>query len=154
MRTMTRWNPNRDMSNFSRDMNRLFHGMWAGPSAVQSEADSVCGSWVPAVNILEKENAINITVELPGMQANDVDVTVEDGVLSIRGERSFEKLEEGEKYHRFESSCGAFERRFTVPTSVDSAKIEARFKNGIMSVALPKREESLPRTVKVNVEAN
>lgn len=155
MRTMTRCNPNREMSNVARDMTRLFNGMWTipGPPA-QVETDSVCGSWMPAVNIFEKESAIDITVELPGMQAKEVEVTVEDGVLSIRGERTIEKAAEGEKYHRFESNHGVFERRFTVPTSVEPAKIEAGFKNGVMTLVLPKREESLPRTVKVNVEAN
>jgi HSP20 family protein len=150
---MTRWTPNREMARFSRDMNRLFNGLWAVPEAARM-TDTVCGSWVPAVNILEKTDAIEITVELPGLQAKDVEVTVDDGVLSIRGERSFENADEGEKYHRFESRYGSFERRFSVPSSVDPAKIEARFKNGIMTLNLPKREESLPRTVKVNVEAN
>ncbi len=114
----------------------------------------ISGADSAPVNILEREDGVEITIEMPGVDAKDVEVTVEDGVLSIRGERQFEEATEGETYHRVESSFGAFERRFTVPTSVNPGKIEARFKNGVMTLALPKREESKPRTVKVKVEAN
>ncbi|RLE30489.1 MAG: Hsp20/alpha crystallin family protein [Acidobacteria bacterium] len=154
MRSITLREPTRQMFNPGRDMERFINSMWGGSLRDRSEADSMCGTWVPPVNILERENGIEITVEMPGIEAQAVDVTVEDGVLSIKGERQFEEAAEGETYHRVESSFGAFERRFTVPTTVDSTKIEATFKNGVMTLALPKREESKPRTVKVKVEAN
>ena len=153
MRSITLREPMRQMANPGRDMERFINSMWGGSLRDREEGDSMCGSWQPAVNILERENGIEITIEMPGVEAKDVDVTVEDGVLSIKGERQFEEVAEGETYHRVESNFGAFERRFTVPTTVDSTKIEATFKNGVMTLALPKREESKPRTVKVKVEA-
>ncbi len=154
MRSITLREPMRQMFNPARDMERFINSMWGGSLRDRDEADSMCGTWVPPVNILEREDGVEITIEMPGVDAKDVEVTVEDGVLSIRGERQFEEATEGETYHRVESSFGAFERRFTVPTSVNPGKIEARFKNGVMILALPKREESKPRTVKVEVEAN
>ena len=153
MRSITLRDPMARMFNPSKDMERFFNSMW-GERRNQGDADSLCGSWVPPVNILEREAGIEITIEMPGVDASNVEVTVEDGVLSIKGERMFEDVKEGETYHRVESTFGAFERRFTVPTSVDSGKIEAGFKNGMMTLVLPKREESKPRTVKVKVEAH
>lgn len=154
MRSITLRDPKAPMFNPSRDMERFINSMWGGSLRNQDDTDSLCGTWVPPVNILERESGIEITVEMAGVEAENVDVTVEDGVLSIKGERKFEEVGEGETYHRLESTFGAFERRFTVPTSVDPGKIEATFKNGVMTMALPKREESKPRTVKVKVEAN
>ena len=154
MRMITTREPMRQMFNPSRDMERFISSMCGGSVKDRSEADSMCGTWVPSVNILERESAVEITVEMPGIEAKEVEITVEDGVLSIKGDRLFEEAVDGETYHRVESNFGAFERRFTVPTSVDSSKIEAKFKNGVMTLTLPKREESKPRTVKVKVETN
>lgn len=154
MRSITLRDPMARRFNPTRDMERFINSMWGGSLRNHDDADSLCGTWVPAVNILERESGIEISVEMPGVEAEKVEVTVEDGVLSIKGERIAEEVAEGETYHRVESTFGAFERRFTVPTSVDPGKIEATFKNGVMTLALPKREESKPRTVKVKVEAN
>ncbi len=154
MRMITTREPVSQMTNLARDMERFFNTMWGGRLQNRDEADSMWGTWVPAVNILERENEIEITAEMPGVNPKDVEVTVEEGVLSIKGERRFEEVSQNETYHRIESSYGTFERRFTVPTSVDPNKIEARFKNGIMTLVLPKREESKPRTVKVKVDSN
>jgi len=106
------------------------------------------------VDIKESKDAIHISADLPGFKADDVEVTVENGVLSIRGERKFEEASEGESYHRVERSYGVFERTFSLPTSVDAGKVEARFKDGEMKIVLPRREESKPRSIKVKVETN
>jgi HSP20 family protein len=135
-------------------MERLFDEMMGRGIRRVADEDRIRGSWSPAVNILEGEDGIKISADLPGMDANDVAVSVEDGVLTIRGERRFEEASESETYHRIERCYGVFERTFTLPNSVDPAKIEARFKNGEMVVSLPKREESKPRSVKVKVETN
>ena len=152
MNMLTRWNPTTDMANFSQRMDRLFdelvgRGLWR-----TSEERPLRGSWVPAVNILERDDAMIITADLPGLKAEDVDVTVEDGTLSIRGERKLEETSEGETYHRVERIYGVFERAFSLPNSVDVNKIEAHFSNGEMTLTLPKREESKPRSVKIKVE--
>lgn len=154
MRSITLRDPMNRMFTPAREMERLVSSLWGSNLRDRDETASLCGTWQPAVNILEREEGIEITVEMPGIDAKDVDVTVEDGVLSIKGERRFQEVSENETYHRVESAFGAFERRFTVPTNVDSSKIEADFKHGIMTLTLPKREESKPRTVKVKVASN
>jgi HSP20 family protein len=154
MRTLTRWEPTSDINNLSRRMERLFEEMAGRGIRTVGDRNHLRGSWSPAVNILEGEDGIKITTDLPGMKAEDVEVTVEEGVLTIRGERRFEEAAEGETYHRVERCYGVFERTFTLPNSVDSAKIEASFKDGEMVVSLPKREESKPRSVKVKIATN
>ncbi len=149
---LTRWNPATDSANLSQRMERLFDEMMGRGLWRSSEERPLRGSWVPAINILEREDAMVITADLPGLKAEDVEVTVEEGTLSIRGERKLEEASEGETYHRVERLYGLFERTFTLPNSVDVDKIEARFSNGEMILTLPKREESKPRSVKIKVE--
>ena len=149
---LTRWNPTNEAANLSQRMERLFDEMVGRGLWRTSEERPLRGAWVPAVNIVERQDAMVIVADLPGLKAEDVDVTVEDGTLSIRGERRLEEAAEGETYHRVERIYGAFERSFTLPNSVDVDKIEARFSNGEMTLTLPKREESKPRSVKIKVE--
>jgi HSP20 family protein len=151
---LTRWNPAGDVATMSDRMERLFdemvnRGIWR-----TGEERSLRGTWVPAVNILEREDAIVISADLPGLKPEDVEVTVEQGTLNIRGERKLEEKHEGETLHRVERLYGLFERSFTLPNTVDPNKIEARFKNGEMTLTLPKREESKPRSVKIKVEGS
>ena len=150
---LTRWNPTTDASNLSRRMERLFDEMLGNGIWRTSEERPLRGSWVPAINILEKDSEISITADLPGLKAEDVEVTVEEGTLSIRGERQLEEAAEGETYHRVERLYGSFERTFTLPNSIDVENIEARFSNGEMVLTLPKREESKPRSLKIKVES-
>jgi len=149
---LTRWNPTTDAANLSRRMERLFDEMLGNGIWRSAEERPLRGSWVPAINILEKDSEITITADLPGLKAEDVEVTVEEGILSIRGERKLEEAAEGETYHRVERLYGSFERTFTLPNSIDVDKIGARFCNGEMVLTLPKREESKPRSVKIKVE--
>ncbi len=153
MRTLTRWEPINDITSLSQRMDRVFEELMGRGLRRLAEDDRVRGSWSPAVNILEKKDAIVITADLPGLKAEDVDVTVDNGVLTIRGERRLEEASEGETYHRVERVYGVFERTFTLPNSVEVSKIDAKFRNGEMVVTLPKREESKPRAVKVAIES-
>jgi HSP20 family protein len=151
---LTRWNPTTDGANLTQRMESLFDEMVGRGLWRTSEERPLRGSWVPAINILERQDAMVITADLPGLKAEDVEVTVEEGTLSIRGERKLEEASEGETYHRVERLYGVFERSFTLSNSVDVDKIEARFTNGEMVLTLPKREESKPRSVKIKVEKN
>ena len=153
MRTLTRWEPVSDLATWNQQMDRWFSELMGRGMRRVGDEDRVRGSWTPAVNVLEKKEAIVITADLPGMKAENVEVTVEEGVLTIRGERSFEEAKEGETYHRIERSYGLFERTFSLPNSVDPTKIEAKFKDGEMVVNLPRREESKPRSVKIKVDS-
>jgi HSP20 family protein len=149
---LTRWNPNPEISTVANQMERLFDQMLGQGLRRSSEERSLRGAWMPAINILEKDEAIVISADLPGLHAEDVEVTVEEGVLTIRGERNLEELAEGETYHRVERLYGSFERTFTVPNSVATENISAQFRNGVMTLTLPKREESKPRSIKINIE--
>jgi HSP20 family protein len=149
---MTQWNPAGEAATLNQRMERLFDEMLGRGLWRTAEERPLRGTWVPAINILEREDAIVIQADLPGLKAEDVEVTVEEGILSIRGERKLEEVNEGETYHRVERLYGSFERTFTLPNSVDTSKIDARFKNGEMLLTLPKREESKPRSVKIKVE--
>lgn len=151
--TMTRWEPANDMAALSQRMDRLFDELMGRGLRRSGDESRVRGTWSPAVNILEKQDTIHITADLPGMKAEDVEVTVDNGVLTVRGERKLEESAEGETYHRVERIYGAFERTFTLPNSVDVNRIEAKFTNGEMEIVLPKREESKPRSVKVKVQS-
>ncbi len=109
--------------------------------------------WTPAVDIYETENDLVVKADLPDVDLKDIDVRVENQTLTIAGERKFEKEENGKGYHRIERSYGNFTRSFAVPNSFDTDKISASFKNGVLSVSLPKKEAAKPRQIKVEVNA-
>jgi HSP20 family protein len=107
--------------------------------------------WVPSVDVSETEGEYQIKAELPEVKKEDVKVTVEDGVLTIQGERKHEKEEKGKKYHRVERSYGSFVRSFTLPDLVDEEKVKAEFKDGVLNVQLPKSEKAKPKAIEVAV---
>jgi len=152
MTQLARWEPIREMATLTDRMSRLFDEMWGRPARRLAEEDFLTGSWMPAVDILEDRDGLQVTAELPGVEPKDVEVTVENGILTIRGERNFEKATEGETYHRVERIYGTFERSFSLPNTVDPDKIEARYKNGLLHLRMPKREEAKPKPVKIHVE--
>ena len=148
MTKITTWDPFREMARLSEEMNRLVGDVFGQGQG----RESLRGAWVPSVDILEKEDAIVIRTDLPGLTADDVDVSVDNGLLVIRGERKFEDAAEHETLHRVERLYGAFERTFQLPRSVDPSKVKARFANGVLELTLPKREESRPRSIKIDVK--
>jgi HSP20 family protein len=109
--------------------------------------------WAPSVDIYETENELVLKADLPDVDLQDIDVRVENQTLSISGERKFEKEDTGKGYHRMERNYGHFTRSFAVPNSFDTEKIAADYKNGVLSVSLPKKEAAKPRQVKVEVKA-
>ena len=109
--------------------------------------------WAPAVDIYETENELVLKADLPDVELKDIDVRVENQTLTISGERKFEKSDTTKGYHRIERSYGTFVRSFSVPNTFDTEHIAADFKNGVLSVTLPKKEAAKPRQVKVEVKA-
>lgn len=109
--------------------------------------------WAPAVDIYETENELVLKADLPDVDLKDIDVRVENQTLTISGERNFEKKDTTKGYHRIERNYGSFVRSFSVPNSFDTEHIAAEFKNGVLSVTLPKKEAAKPRQVKVEVKA-
>ncbi len=151
MRSLIRWEPTGDLYSVADRMDRLFEEMMGRGLRRSAEDRALRGAWAPAVNIAEDSDAIRITADLPGLKPEDVELTVDNGMLTMRGERRMAEQREGETWHRVERVYGAFERTFTLPSTVDVNGIEASFANGEMTVRLPKREESKPRSVKINV---
>jgi HSP20 family protein len=147
---VVRWEPFRDLLTLQERMNRMFNESYRGRGA--SEDDwSLGGSWAPAVDIYEHEGNIVLTAELPGVDPKDVDIRVENNVLTLRGERKWNTDVQRESYHRVERAYGSFTRSFTLPNVVDTTNIKADFKDGMLRLVLPKREEAKPKQISINV---
>jgi HSP20 family protein len=108
--------------------------------------------WSPAVDIQETEDALILNADLPGLEMKNIDIRLENETLTIQGERQFEKDEQARGYHRIERSYGTFVRSFSVPASIDVEKVGAEYRNGVLTVTLPKKEAAKPRQVKVEVK--
>jgi len=139
-----RWDPFRDLVTLRDKMNRLFEDAVRG-----EEKDLITSSWAPAVDIYETENELVLAAEVPGVEEKDVEISVEDNTLSIRGERKFQKETKEENYHRIERSYGSFYRSFTLPSYVDQERIHAEHESGVLKVHMPKKPEVKPRKVKI-----
>lgn len=145
-----RWTPFQDLATVQDRMNRLFHEFHSR----QEDDVMTRGAWVPPVDIFESGNKeLVIKAELPAMTREDIDVTVENQTLSIRGEKKFNQEVKEEQYHRVERTYGAFSRSFTLPLTVDVTKVAAEYKDGVLTVTLPLREEAKPKQIKVEVAA-
>jgi HSP20 family protein len=142
------WDPFREFQDLSDRLNRIFQN---GPNTEGREQTLQVFDWVPAVNISETEKAYVVKADLPEVAKENVKVTHEDGVLTIQGERRQEKRAEGEKFHRVESSYGKFLRRFTLPDDGQAEGIEATFKEGALSVVIPKAAAKRPQTREIPV---
>jgi HSP20 family protein len=141
----------RELISLSDQINRMF---WPGLVGRRSEdQESLRGSWTPAVDIRESENAIEVAAELPGIDLKDVDVSVEGNLLTVRGERRREETMKDETVHRTEREYGFFERSFSLPRSADPEKIIANFSDGLLTLTIPKREEAKPKAIRVNVDS-
>jgi HSP20 family protein len=149
---IVRWEPFRDLMTVQDRMNRIFDDAFRGAARPGSEEDwALGGSWAPAVDIFENEGNLVLKAELPGIDPKDVDVRVENNVLTLRGERKFETEVKREQYHRVERAYGTFSRSFTLPNVVDTDKIKAEFKDGVLRVTLPQREEAKPKQISIAV---
>ena len=113
------------------------------------EMDTMKESWSPSVDIFETENEVVIKAELPGMESKDIDIKLENNVLVLRGDRRFEKETKNENYHRVERSYGNFARSFSLPAFVDDSKVRAEYKNGLLRIVLPKKEQAKSKEIKI-----
>lgn len=143
--------PLADLQVASRHLNRLFDE--ALSSSLLGDETSLAGNWIPPVDIVEDQNQVRIAAELPGVKPENVRISVENNILTIAGEKSFERSEGDEtRAHRYERTYGSFERSFTVPSAVDAERIEARYEHGMLYVTLPKAERAKPRQITVKVQ--
>ena len=148
---IVRWEPFRDLVTAQRDFDRLFRGAF---SSQLGETELSTRSWAPPVDIYETEDAIVLKAELPGADPKDVEVRVEDNTLYLKGERKFEKEVKEQNYHRVERSYGSFARSFSLPNSISTDQVKAEFKDGLLTLTMPKREEAKPKTIKIDVTKN
>ncbi|HUF02558.1 MAG TPA: Hsp20/alpha crystallin family protein [Aridibacter sp.] len=148
--SIIKYDPFRELRSLQDEMNRLF--MTNVPRSVAQE-DLASGGWSPSVDIYESENEIILEAELPGMKREDFEVSIENNVITLKGKREFEKKEEGDNYHRVERSYGAFTRSFSLPRTVSAENTTADFRNGVLKVSLPKKEEAKARRIEVSGES-
>ncbi len=150
MNTLTTWNPLRDMEEMQDRVLRSF-GLSPNRRVQDGQQTLTTAEWAPSVDISEDDHEYLIKAELPEVNKDDVKVTLENGVLIIKGERKFEKEEKNRKYHRIERSYGSFVRSFSIPDNAAPDKISADFKDGVLQVRLLKSEEKKPKHIEVTV---
>lgn len=148
---LTRWDPFRDLSNLHRRLDGLFEDGFTGLRRAFADEALDAVTWMPAVDILEKDNQIVLKADLPGIDPKDVEINVENGTLTLRGSRKFASDVKEDDYHRVERVYGSFVRSFRLPGSVDPDKVEASYRNGVLELTLPKRPEAKPKQIKVKV---
>jgi len=148
---IVRYEPFRNLVTVQDRMNRIFEEAFRGAPRGTEEEWALGGAWAPAVDIYEHEGNLVLKAELPGIDPKDVDVQVENNVLTLRGERKFDAEVKREEYHRVERAYGTFSRSFTLPNVIDTAKIKAEFKDGLLRVTLPQREEAKPKQISIAV---
>jgi HSP20 family protein len=144
--SIVRYDPFRDLRSLQDEVNRLFS---TNLSRVFGDEGIARGAWNPNVDIYENKDQIVIEAELPGMNREDFDLSFENNVITLRGERRFEKKDETDNYHRVERSYGSFTRSFTLPPTVSGDGIMAEYRNGVLRITLPKREEVKARRIEV-----
>ena len=152
MTLITRWDPFREFVTLQNRMNRLFSDSFEPEGSKDAEALSTA-RFTPAVDVYEDEHNVTLKIEVPGIDEKDIDVRVENNTLSVHGERKFEKEEKEENYRRVERQYGSFTRTFTLPTTVDSEKIEANYDKGVLKIQLAKKAEAKPKQIKIGVSS-
>ena len=138
--SLIRYQPNNLLAQFGDEINRLFDARY-----------NPVTEWSPAVDVKEEDKQYVIQADVPGVKAEDIDITLEDGVLTIKGERAWGKNEEEQGYRRVERARGTFYRRFGLPDTADADSVKAKSANGVLQIVIPKQEKVLPRKIKVSV---
>ena len=152
---LTVWKPSTELAPFrefermGRDMDRLWDSFFEGGLTKRGEAGE---GWLPSLDVSETKNDLVVKAEVPGMDAKDIDISLSDGMLTIKGEKRQEKEEKEADYHLVERSYGAFARSIQLPKEVKDDKISASYKDGILMIALPKSEEAKKKEIKIKVE--
>ena len=141
--------PIQDLFSIHNEMSRLFDN-WHKPARYRAEGESL--DWMPVVDILEANEHVEIRAEIPGLSEQDVQVSVTDDVLTLKGEKTQKSEENDQKYHRVERSYGRFQRSFTLPTNLNPEDIKAKFTNGVLTVSIPKVQAVKPKEIQISVE--
>lgn len=142
--SIIRWEPFRRIPSLQREMEKAWADMVEPWSFVQSSVS------MPSIDLAETESEVVVKADLPGMSDKEIEVTISDNVLSIKGEKRAEKEEKGKRFHRVERSYGSFFRSVALPAHVDQEKASAKFENGVLEIKIPKSEEAKPKKVEIN----
>jgi HSP20 family protein len=156
----SRWDPFRDLLAIQNEMNRLFGRTYGGQGGtIETAGEGAAppaemppdprGTWAPPLDVFETPDKLNVLVELPGMSASDVEITVEDNVLTLRGQRPFYEGASEEAFHRIERRFGPFQRRIALPRQSDAERISALMEEGVLTIEVPKIEQAKPRRIEV-----
>jgi HSP20 family protein len=143
---ITRWDPFRELTSLQDRMNRLFQEQYSG-----REEDLTTSAFAPPVDIYEDEHNLTLKLEVPGIEEKDIDIRLENNVLTVRGERKLEKEEKEENFHRVERRYGSFVRAFTLPNTVDPDSAKANYDKGVLKLTFAKRAEAKPKQIKIGV---
>ena len=156
MATMMRWDPFQDLRSAQEEMAQMSPMTQMSPMLAhalglhaQPQGNDRATAWAPALDISERKDAYLVTVELPGVEPDDLQITLEDGLLTIQGERQFTSESSEQQFHRIERRYGAFRRSITLPAQVQAEQIEASFDNGVLQILVPKAEEATPKRIQV-----
>ncbi len=150
MNTITRWEQPRGLTSLQDQVNRLFEDNFTRERSAHADL----ATWAPPVDIYETENELVLKADLPGLVNEDIDVRVENNMLTIRGERKFEKDVNEDNYLRVERAFGPFTRSFSLPNTVSSESVRAEYRHGVLTLQMAKREESKPKQIKISVTPN
>jgi HSP20 family protein len=149
MAAMARWDPFRDLMSIQNELNRPFGRTYGG----EAGAPAATGSWVPPLDVYETTEDFIVTMDLPGIEPDSVDVTVEDSTLTVSGSRELSSETREENYLRVERRYGQFSRSLSLPASADANKIDARFDKGVLTISVPKAEEAKPKKITIKATA-
>jgi HSP20 family protein len=147
---IVRWDPFDAFLGAQDDLNRMFRRNWLSPTGERPSTEGA--TWAPAVDIYETGESLNVEAELPGIEPKDIEVSVDEGVLTIKGERKLEKEVKEENFHRIERAYGMFQRSVRLPQDVDPESVKASYDDGVLKVTVPKVEPKKPKSVPVEVE--
>ena len=146
--TLTRWDPFSELVDMRRDMDRIFGSLFGATPPAMAVTE---GLWAPAVDIQETKESFLVEAELPGMKQEDIQITIVENTLTLKGERRREQEVREDGYTRIERAYGTFQRALALPSVVDAAKVRAKYKDGVLQIELPKKEEAKPKEIKVQV---
>jgi HSP20 family protein len=146
---MSRWDPFRDLMSIQNELNQLFGRTYGAGEA----REGARGTWTPPLDVFETQEKFVIKMELPGVSADEVDISVEDSTLLVRGERQFYSEQNEENFHRIERRFGEFSRSLTLPQTADAQNIQASFDAGVLTIEVPKREEAKPKKITIKAKA-
>ncbi len=146
---IVKWNPWSDLNSLEKRMNRMFDETLRNLHPAERK-EPQAGSWTPATDIYETENSYVVKADLPGVKKEDIQIDLHDGTFTLKAEKKFEEKESKDNYLRVERAYGSFVRSFRLPKNVDAEKIKAEYKDGVLEVTLPKKEEAKPKKIQVN----